>query len=129
MVLSINTAVGSYVSPQGVYDTYTQGFVPVVVMGTAKGTLACAVYVDEILIPRLPPKDKLKAQMFIRGTNDQRPARVRAHAAVRLAEDSALEPEAGEGRRSRAADHLPVHAAAGVELYPGELVDVYIGQD
>jgi hypothetical protein len=37
-------------------------------MGTAKGTLGVRVYVDEILIPRLPPKDKMKAQMFIQGT-------------------------------------------------------------
>ena len=33
----VQAAVGSYVSPQGVYDPYTQGFDPVVVMGTAQG--------------------------------------------------------------------------------------------
>ena len=34
IVMSVNATVGSYVSPQGAYDSYTQGFGPVVVMGT-----------------------------------------------------------------------------------------------
>ena len=71
--MSINTTVGSYVSPQGAYDTYTQGFDPVVVMGTSRGTLDVRCYIDEILIPRLPPPEKLTAQMFIRGTNTKIP--------------------------------------------------------
>ncbi len=33
-ILSINAAVGSYISPQGTYDSYTQGFDPVLVMGS-----------------------------------------------------------------------------------------------
>jgi len=32
IVLSINVGVGGYISPQGVYDTYTKGSTPVVVM-------------------------------------------------------------------------------------------------
>ena len=33
VVLSINGRVGSYISPQGAYNTYTQGFDPILVMG------------------------------------------------------------------------------------------------
>src|SRR5208282_1864338 len=36
VVLSINAALGSYISAQGAYDTYTQGFDPVLVMGSAQ---------------------------------------------------------------------------------------------
>ncbi len=73
VVLSINAAVGSYISPQGAYDTYTQGMDPVVVMSTARGTLGIRVYIDEILIVRLPPGDKIQAQMSIRGTSTKIP--------------------------------------------------------
>ena len=38
-----------------------------------RGRLAVRCYIDEILIPRLPPPDKLQAQMFIRGTNTKIP--------------------------------------------------------
>ena len=34
MVLAINPTVGSFVSPQGAYDTYTQGMAPVLVLGS-----------------------------------------------------------------------------------------------
>ncbi len=129
MVLSINTAVGSYVSPQGVYDTYTQGFVPVAVMGTAKGTLAVRVYVDEILIPRLPPKDKLKARMFIQGTKISVPLEF-----VRMQPYVSPKIELSNQRQEKVDVRvLPIifrcTPPPGVELYPGELVDVYIGQD
>jgi HlyD family secretion protein len=53
-VLAINTAVGSYVSPQGVYDAYTQGQSPVIAMGGADDYLAVRCYVDEILLHRCP---------------------------------------------------------------------------
>ena len=50
VVLAVNAAVGSYVSPQGNYDTYTQLFNPLVVMGSPQEYLAVRCYVDEILI-------------------------------------------------------------------------------
>ena len=68
-VLAINPIAGSYVSPQGAYDTYTQGMDPVLVLGTAKARLNVRCYVDEILVPRLPDPEKMKAQMSIRGSN------------------------------------------------------------
>ena len=69
-------------------------------------------YVDEILIPRLPPAAQdARADVHPRHRH-QDPARVRARAALRLAQDPALQPAAGEGRPARAAGHLPLRSAA-----------------
>ncbi len=68
VVRSVNAAVGSYVSPQGAYDSYTQGFDPLIVMGTPDDSLQVRAYVDEILIHQLADQPKLDAEMFIRGT-------------------------------------------------------------
>ncbi|MGD0674547.1 MAG: biotin/lipoyl-binding protein [Polyangiaceae bacterium] len=128
IVLSITATVGSYVSPQGAYDTYTQGFDPIVVMGTSKGTLAVRCYIDEILIPRLPPADKLQAQMFIRGTNTKIPlefVRVQPYVSPKIQ----LSNERQERVDLRV---LPVifrfQPPPGVQVFPGELVDVYVGE-
>ena len=128
VVMSINTSVGSYVSPQGAYDTYTQGFDPIVVMGTARGTLAVRCYIDEILIPRLPPPDKLSAQMFIRGTNTRIPLEF-----VRLRPYVSPKIQLSDQRQERVDLRvLPVifrfEPPPGVQLFPGELVDVYVGE-
>jgi HlyD family secretion protein len=129
VVLSVGAAAGSYVSPQGAYDTYTQGLGPVVVMGTSKGTLGVRVYIDEILIPRLPPADKMKGQMFIRGTNTKIPLQF-----VRVQPYVSPKIELSNQRQEKVDVRvLPVifrfEPPAGVQVYPGELVDVYVGQD
>jgi HlyD family secretion protein len=129
VVLSVQSSVGSYVSPQGAYDTYTQGFDPVVVMGASKGTLDVRVYIDEILIPRLPPIEKIKGQMFIRGTNIKIPLEF-----VRLQPYVSPKIELSNQRQEKVDVRvLPVifrfSPPPGVEVYPGELVDVYVGQD
>ena len=54
VVLSIETAVGSYASPQGSYGTYTEGFGPVITMGAAQDQLQVRTYVDEILVTSCP---------------------------------------------------------------------------
>ncbi len=56
----IRAAVGSYVSPQGAYDSYTEGFDPLIVMGTPEDHLQVRAYIDEILIHRAarPPEDQ-----------------------------------------------------------------------
>ena len=46
IVLAINPALGSYVSPQGVYDAYTQAMDPVLVLGTRRQHLNVRCYVD-----------------------------------------------------------------------------------
>jgi HlyD family secretion protein len=128
VVMSINATVGSYMSPQGAYDTYTQGFSPAVVMGTSKGTLAVRCYIDEILIPRLPHAETLEAQMFIRGTNTKIPlefVRVQPYVSPKIQ----LSNQRQEKVDLRV---LPVifrfNPPQGVSLYPGELVDVYVGE-
>jgi len=68
VVLSINTIVGNYVSPQGGYDSYTQGMDPPLVLGTPQKNIQVRCYIDEILVPRLPSPSKMKAQMSIRGS-------------------------------------------------------------
>ncbi|WP_060497662.1 hypothetical protein [Pseudomonas sp. NBRC 111133] len=55
IVVSINSAVGSYVSPQGAYSIHTQGFNPLLVMTSVQDRLVVRCYVDEILIEKLPP--------------------------------------------------------------------------
>ena len=128
-VLSINVARGSYVSPQGVYDTYTQANNdPAVVFGTSPKTLNVRCYVDEILIPRLGATKGLKAQMFVRGTKGSIPiefVRVEPYVTPKIS----LSDERQERVDLRV---LPVifrfEAAEGQPVYPGQLVDVYIGR-
>ncbi len=69
VVLSINATVGSYVSSQGAYNTYTQASDPLIVMGTPQDTLAVRCYVDEILVSRLSAPNQVQAQMSIRGSD------------------------------------------------------------
>jgi HlyD family secretion protein len=128
IVMSVSATAGGYVSPQGAYDAYTQGFGPVVVMATAKGTLAVRCYIDEILIPRLPTADKLDAQMFLRGTTTKIPlkfVRVQPYVSPKIQ----LSNERQERVDLRV---LPVifsfEPPQGVQIFPGELVDVYVGQ-
>jgi HlyD family secretion protein len=128
VVMSVNATVGSYVSPQGAYDTYTQGFDAVVVMGTSKATLAVRCYIDEILIPRLPPADKLEAQMFIRGTNTKIPL-----VFVRMQPYVSPKIQLSNARQEKVDLRvLPVifrfEPPSGVQVFPGELVDVYVGE-
>jgi HlyD family secretion protein len=128
VVLSIRVAVGSYVSPQGIYDTYTQSYAPAAVMGNGGGVLGVRCYIDEILIPRLPPANRMQAKMFVRGTNVSVPlefVRVQPYVSPKIE----LSNERTERVDLRV---LPVifrfTPPKGVELYPGELVDVYVGQ-
>jgi HlyD family secretion protein len=128
-VMSVGAVVGGYVSPRGVYDTYTQGFDPIVVMGTPNGTLGVRCYVDEILLSRLPPIDKLAGQMFIRGTNTRIPLEF-----VRLQPYVSSQPVLASQRPEKVDLRvLPVifrfRPPSTVHMYPGEDVDVYIGED
>ena len=127
VVLSIKAAVGSYVSPQGIYDTYTQGFAPVAVMGNGSSLLGVRCYIDEILIPRLPHAGRMQARMFVRGTSVSVPlefVRVQPYVSPKIQ----LSNERTEKVDLRV---LPVlfrfHPPEGVGVYPGQLTDVYIG--
>jgi HlyD family secretion protein len=126
VVLAVNTAQGSYLSQQGVYDTYTQGMAPAIVLGTAPDRLAVRCYVDEILIARLPDPARLKARMSVRGANidaDLEFERIQPYVTPKI--------ELSDQRTERVDLRvLPVIfrvvPKAGLRLYPGQIVDVYI---
>jgi HlyD family secretion protein len=128
VVLSINTIPGAYISPQGAYDSYTQGMNPVVTLGTPQVTLHVRCYVDEILVPRLPSPSKMKAQMSVRGSSARVPLSY-----VRVQPLVSPKIQLSNQRQERVDVRvLPlifkVDNPAGLNLYPGELVDVFIGE-
>ena len=128
VVLSLGTVVGNYVSPQGAYESYSQGMTPVLVLGSPQANLEVRCYIDEILVPRLPPAAKMKAQMTIRGSNTK-------VALDYFRTQPLVSPkiELSDQRMERVDVRvLPVifkvEKPKNVNLYPGELVDVYIGE-
>ena len=126
VVLSITTIVGSYVSSQGSYESYTQGMNPVLVLGTPQTNLQVRCYIDEILVPRLPSPSKIKAQMSIRGSKIKVPLDY-----VRVQPFVSPKIELSDQRQERVDVRvLPiifrVEKPKDLNLYPGELVDVYI---
>jgi HlyD family secretion protein len=128
IVLSITTIVGAYVSPQGAYETYTQGMSPVLVLGTPQANLHVRCYVDEILVPRLPAPSKMKAQMSIRGSSVKIPLEY-----VRVQPIVSPKIQLSDERQERVDVRvLPiifkVEKPKDVNLFPGELVDVYVGE-
>jgi len=125
-VLSLNTTPGSYISPQGSYDMYTEAALPVLVLGTPQTRLHVRCYIDEILLSRLPAPDNMKAQMTIRGTDTKIPLRFE-----RIQPFVSPKIELSDQRQERVDVRvLPVIFSfvkpQGVNLYPGELVDVYL---
>lgn len=128
IVMSVNAEVGDYVSPQGAYDAYTQGDDPVLILGTPQTSLNVRCYVDEILVPRLPAISKIKAEMSIRGINYKVPLTF-------VREQPFVSPkiELSDEREERVDVRvLPIifrfDKPKNVNLYPGELVDVYISE-
>ena len=128
IVLTIAAAAGSSVSSQGAYDAYTQGFLPLVVMGSAPGDLEVRCYVDEILINRLPAVAKMGARMYVQGTDTNLPLifeRIQPYVSPKI--------ELSDQRLEQVDVRvLPVifrlENPQNVILYPGQLVDVYIGE-
>ena len=128
VVLSITTIIGNYVSPQGSYESYSQQMNPVLVLGTPQADLHVRCYIDEILVPRLPPASKMKAQMSIRGSNVKVPLNF-----VRVQPFVSPKIELSDERQERVDVRvLPVifkfEKPKNLNLYAGELVDVYIGE-
>ena len=128
MILSINAAAGGYISSQGSYGTYTQDLNPVIVMGSSENLIGVRCYIDEILLHRLPEGTQMKAQMFIRGTNISIPleyVRVQPYVSPKI--------ELSNQRTERVDQRvLPVifrfKKSKDIQLYPGQLVDVYIAE-
>jgi HlyD family secretion protein len=126
IVRSIQATVGSYVSSQGAYDSYTQGMDPLIVMGAPDDILQVRAYIDEILIDRLADPSKLDGEMFIRGTEKHVPltfVRVQPFVSPKIE----LSDERQELVDVRV---LPVifrfASPKSLNVYPGELVDVYV---
>ncbi|HUB90256.1 MAG TPA: biotin/lipoyl-binding protein [Dyella sp.] len=128
VVLAVNTAIGSYVSPQGAYDTYTQGYDPVVVMGEPQGYLSVRCFIDEILVSRLPGANRVRAQMSLRGSDVKIPLEF-----VRIQPYITPKIELSDQRLERVDLRvLPVifrfKKPDNVAIYPGQQVDVYVGE-
>ena len=125
-VLSVNAALGDYVSPQGMLDTYTRGTTPVAVIGQQAGFAAVRAFVDEILIAKLGPLDRVEATMYVRGTDVRVPlefVRVQPYVSPKI--------ELSDARTERVDLRvLPLifrfKRTAELHLYPGQLVDVYV---
>jgi HlyD family secretion protein len=108
------------------YDTHTGGFGPAVVMGAPQDHLQVRCYVDEILVHRLPEPGRMDATMFVRGTSARVPLafeRLRPYVTPKI--------ELADQRQERVDVRvLPVifrfDKPGGVNLFPGQLVDVYI---
>jgi len=127
VVLTMNGTPGSYVSSLGIYDAYTQGSDPLIVMGAPQEYLSVRCYVDEILVARLPLPAHMQAQLSVRGTDVKVPlefVRVQPYVSPKI-ELSNQRQEKVDLRvlpvifRFRTKD-LPM-------IYPGLLVDVFIG--
>jgi HlyD family secretion protein len=128
IVLAINPTVGSYVSGQGAYDTYTQGMDPVLVLGSPQDRLNVRCYVDEILVPRIPDPSRMKAQLSVRGSAVKIPMQF-----IRMQPIVSPKIELSDQRQERVDVRvLPIifrlEKPKELNLYPGQLVDVYIGE-
>jgi len=126
IVLAVNTSVGSFVSPLGAYAAYTQSNGPVVVLGSRQERLAVRVYVDEILVNRLPPPAGMRAEMTVRGTGAHIPLRYERMQPF-LSPKIQLSDQRQERVDVRVLPLIFTFENSGkVSLYPGQLVDVYI---
>ncbi|MHB1697518.1 MAG: HlyD family secretion protein [bacterium] len=129
-ILLIRTTVGDYISPQGSYGTYTQDYGPVIVMGAGSASIMeVKCYIDEILVSKLPPSSRMQAVLFVRGTNIKIPLEF-----VRIEPYVVPKIELSNQRTEKVDVRvLPVifkfEKPKGVNLYPGQLVDVYIGEE
>ncbi|KGD54856.1 hlyD secretion family protein [Burkholderia pseudomallei] len=126
VVLAMNAAVGSYLSPQGMYDTYTQGATPALVLGSPANHLQVRCYVDEILISRLPAGKMPSAHMSVRGTATEADL-----AFVRVQPYVTPKIQLSDQRAERVDVRvLPVIFRVvprkDLRLFPGQIVDVYI---
>ncbi len=128
VMLTIMSTVGSYLTPQGVYGSYTQDMNPVLVMGSAQTQMNVRAFIDEILVPRLPAAENIHAKMFIRGTNISVPLEF-----VRVQPYISPKIELTTQRRERIDVRvLPVifrfDKPHDLNVYPGQIVDIYVGE-
>jgi HlyD family secretion protein len=127
VVLAVNAAVGSYVSSQGSYDPYTELFNPSVIMGPPQEHLAVRCFVDEILVSQLPAKWHIRAEMSLRGSYTNKVplefVRVQPYVSPKIE----LSNERQEQVDLRVLPVIFRFEKKDAPVYPGQLVDVYIG--
>jgi HlyD family secretion protein len=128
IILAIQAGVGGSVTPQGAYDTYTQGTDPLIVMGSSTTHLQVRAFIDEILIHSMADPGKMAAKMFLRGTDISLPLTF-----VRVQPLVSPKIELSDQRLERVDVRvLPVifrfDKPADLTLYPGQQVDVYVGE-
>lgn len=126
VVIQIRSAVGSFISTQGSYGTYTQDYGPVIVMAPSEPVYQVRCYIDEILVTKLPEISQMKALMYPRGTGISIPLEF-----LRIEPYVIPKIELSDQRTERVDLRvLPVlfrfKPPENVHLYPGMLVDVYL---
>ncbi|VVE65152.1 secretion protein HlyD family protein [Pandoraea anapnoica] len=128
VVLAVNVAPGSYVSSQGVFDSYTNGADPLIVMGAPQEYLAVRCFIDEILVSRLPAAGHIRAQLSVRGSNVKVPlefVRVQPYVSPKIE----LSNQRQEKVDLRVLPVIFRFRKVGLPMiYPGLLVDVFIGE-
>jgi len=127
VVLAVNATVGGYVSPQGDYDTYTELFDPLVIMSGPQDYMDVRCYVDEILVSRLPSHWHIQAQMQITGTDIKVPlefVRVQPYISPKIE----LSNQKQEQVDLRVLPVIFRFEKKDAPAYPGQMVDVFIGQ-
>jgi len=127
IVLALYATASSYVSPQGIYDTYTQGQDPILVIGPPQEYLAVRCFVDEILVSRLPNAFHIRAQMSVRGSEIKVPlefVRIQPYVSPKIE----LSDERQEQVDLRVLPVIFRFRKLDAPVYPGQEVDVYIGQ-
>jgi HlyD family secretion protein len=129
VVLAINAALGSYESSQGAYNPTTELFDPLVVMGGLQDHLEVSCYVDEILVSQLPSSFHVHAEMSIRGSYTNKVplefVRVQPYVSPKIE----LSNERQEQVDLRVLPVIFRFEKKDVPVYPGQLVDVYIGKE
>jgi HlyD family secretion protein len=129
VVLAINAALGSYESPQGAYNPTTESFAPLVVMGGPQDHLEVRCYVDEILVSQLPSSFHVRAEMSIRGSYTNKVplefVRVQPYVSPKIE----LANERQEQVDLRVLPVIFRFEKKDIPVYPGQLVDVYIGKE
>ena len=128
VVLAVNATVGGYVSSQGNYDTYTELFDPLVIMSGPQDYMQVRCYVDEILVSRLPSHWHIQAQMQITGTDIKVPlefVRVQPYISPKIE----LSNQKQEQVDLRVLPVIFRFEKKDAPVYPGQMVDVFIGQE
>ena len=127
VVLAVNAAVGGYVSSLGDYDTYTELYDPVMILCAPQDYMQVRCYVDEILVSKLPTAWHIQAEMQITGTDLKVPlefVRVQPYVSPKIE----LSNEKQEQVDLRVLPVIFRFEKRDAPVYPGQMVDVFIGQ-